>query len=695
MHATPSLTVDLTEHSFQNSHIRQEPPSDYQEDRDEQQDLVTFVLPTTALDDLPATSTAKSFDSTKRIIPSDFNSHMLSNVSHTILRVESTERRHVNMTTPKELSAESAQQPEKLFLSFAEWKRIKLGKNEDIQSNRKSTQPVRANGRQQQTIDSIDGVFSDDFGSMFEGLSEKSGSDVYEEGEYIAPSRPADYKPSEDLPKNTKPSMPIKTLKERSNYASTDCAATVRAANLGAKRSSTILYESKDQYMLNKCSADKYVIIKLCEEIMIDTIVLANFEFFSSTFKDFRVYVAERYPTVEWKLLGQWQARNTRDLQIFKVEDRFGWPQYMKIEFLTHYGHEYYCPLSLVRVHGMPMLELFNLYERESLSGEGEQDPVMEEDYLWPAEVSQDIIKPKIDVSKISEQPFHTESLERAKSSLIPYPTTVAKEEVQSLPSPSPTLNSLHTEGLPPNKSPISDMPTKTTQEISIDPTTSLMQPIENNEILSKEAGGLPTTLKDESIHINLEDIHSQASKDEQPSNSISPPTASATMDETTSSVGQPKSNNDSGASEEERAGSPKPIPSVHTKEANTQESIYKTIMKRINALELNVTLSQGYMDEQNKMLNDVFMDMKKRHQDQLLLVIGHLNETASVRIEGMKRRYEQSENDLKEMVAKMSILEEQIAFERRMSMAQLIILIILFTFMVLSRGNFSTLPFH
>jgi hypothetical protein len=76
------------------------------------------------------------------------------------------------------------------------------------------------------------------------------------------------------------------------------------------------LFESKDQYLLNKCSADKFVIINLCEEILIDTIVLANFEFFSSTFKDFRVYVANTYPTKDWQLLGQWQAKNTRDLQV-------------------------------------------------------------------------------------------------------------------------------------------------------------------------------------------------------------------------------------------------------------------------------------------------------------------------------------------------------------------------------------------
>ena len=48
------------------------------------------------------------------------------------------------------------------------------------------------------------------------------------------------------------------------------------------KESSTILNESKDKYMLNECSANKYVIIELCEEIDVSSIEIANFEFFSS-----------------------------------------------------------------------------------------------------------------------------------------------------------------------------------------------------------------------------------------------------------------------------------------------------------------------------------------------------------------------------------------------------------------------------
>ena len=43
--------------------------------------------------------------------------------------------------------------------------------------------------------------------------------------------------------------------------------------------------------MLNPCSAKRFVVIELCEEIAIDGLALANYEFFSSMIKGFTVYV--------------------------------------------------------------------------------------------------------------------------------------------------------------------------------------------------------------------------------------------------------------------------------------------------------------------------------------------------------------------------------------------------------------------
>ncbi|OAX76988.1 hypothetical protein ACJ72_08718, partial [Emergomyces africanus] len=138
------------------------------------------------------------------------------------------------------------------------------------------------------------------------------------------------------------------TCKERFNYASFDCAATVLKTNPQCTGASSVLIENKDSYMLNECRAkDKFLIIELCDDILIDTIVLANYEFFSSIFRTFRVSVSDRYPPKQpdmWRELGTYEAVNSREVQPFAVDNPLIWARYVKIEFLTHYGNEFYCP---------------------------------------------------------------------------------------------------------------------------------------------------------------------------------------------------------------------------------------------------------------------------------------------------------------------------------------------------------------
>ncbi|CCJ31528.1 unnamed protein product [Pneumocystis jirovecii] len=145
--------------------------------------------------------------------------------------------------------------------------------------------------------------------------------------------------------------------KERFNYASADCAASVLKANAEAKGVAFILSSNKDRYMLNKCSANnKFVIIELCNDILIDTIVL-----------DFRISVSDRYPVKRslWKELGIFTAMNIKDIQTFTITNPLIWAKYLRIDFLTHYGDEFYCPVTLLRVYGTTMIEEFKYDENE------------------------------------------------------------------------------------------------------------------------------------------------------------------------------------------------------------------------------------------------------------------------------------------------------------------------------------------
>ncbi|KAI7894221.1 UNC-like C-terminal-domain-containing protein [Mucor mucedo] len=539
-------------------------------------------------------------------------------------------------------------------------------------------------------VDSIDGGFSDDFGSMFEELiggvvGKEKKPNVYDEGEYIAPSKAGERNTNKKIQQMA--GVRMKSLKERFNYASTDCAATVRKANKQAKGAQSILYESKDQYLLNKCAADKFVIINLCEQIVVDTIVMANFEFFSSTFKDFRVYASSKYPTKDWRLLGQWQARNTRDLQVFKVPDS-GFVEYMKIEFLTHYGHEYYCPLSLVRVHGMSMMEYYTTVESQG------DNPIVENEHLWPAEVREQLIQPQYDVTNTSESfPIKNDIDEEDIKPVIPPINYNALVDSAVVPTADMSDIVYDTEVIitdqedASNESNISETDSITESHSTTTNSDSLVDQNVSHLALSSSSSSVASI----TLSSNSTKNPSDASEEGENETDKSMTTSSLTKSDTTISATRinittaadsiisfsdaahttflPSTGMTSEESRSTHLSHPKTTANNYPKEGSTQESIYKTIMKRLTVLEGNMTLSLRYLDDQNKNLNGVLKDMEKKHQEQLIQLIGHLNETASYRIDSMKRRYEQwyedlkdqTDSDMREMTTKINILADQV----------------------------------
>lgn len=124
---------------------------------------------------------------------------------------------------------------------------------------------------------------------------------------------------------NAKPTPNVKKSqnlekKDPFNYASFDCGALILASNPEAKEVSAILVNSKDRYMLNRCGTrQKWFEIEFCEEILVESISLANYELFSSTFREFKVFVNNRYPaspTHPWQLLGTFTSKNVRGKQV-------------------------------------------------------------------------------------------------------------------------------------------------------------------------------------------------------------------------------------------------------------------------------------------------------------------------------------------------------------------------------------------
>lgn len=164
-------------------------------------------------------------------------------------------------------------------------------------------------------------------------------------------------------PSHSNTNFSTKSAKVRSkNYASPACGAKVVAVNPEAGSASSILSPNRDEYMLNTCNSRIWFVVELCEAVQAQKIELANFELFSSTPKEFAVYFSDRFPTRDWASVGQFTAKDMRDVQSFDLFPHlFG--KFIKVEMLSHHGSEHYCPISLFKVYGTSEFEVL---EKES-----------------------------------------------------------------------------------------------------------------------------------------------------------------------------------------------------------------------------------------------------------------------------------------------------------------------------------------
>ncbi|XP_077572951.1 SUN domain-containing ossification factor isoform X2 [Stigmatopora nigra] len=176
---------------------------------------------------------------------------------------------------------------------------------------------------------------------------------------------------------------PVKKVQKnfKNNYASVECGAKILSANNEAKSTSAILMENMDLYMLNPCSNKIWFVIELCEPIQVKQLDIANFELFSSTPKDFLVSLSDRYPTNKWVKLGTFHARDERIIQSFPLDEQL-YAKYVKVELLSHFGSEHFCPLSLFRVFGTSMVEEYEEISDSQYPSERLEYP--DEDFDYP-----------------------------------------------------------------------------------------------------------------------------------------------------------------------------------------------------------------------------------------------------------------------------------------------------------------------
>ncbi|XP_029170458.1 SUN domain-containing ossification factor isoform X2 [Nylanderia fulva] len=185
------------------------------------------------------------------------------------------------------------------------------------------------------------------------------------------------------------PGRGVSGMKIRSkNYASPDCGAKIVAANPEASGAKNVLVSTRDEYMLNACTSRVWFVVELCEAIQAKKIELANFELFSSSPKDFSVYVSDRFPTKDWSPVGQFTAKDVKDIQSFALHPHF-FGKFIKVELQSHYGSEHFCPVSLFRAYGTSEFEVLETETENQIqetSREDDDDEDSDEEELLDSE---------------------------------------------------------------------------------------------------------------------------------------------------------------------------------------------------------------------------------------------------------------------------------------------------------------------
>ncbi|KAK9377410.1 UNC-like C-terminal-domain-containing protein [Lipomyces chichibuensis] len=622
----------------------------------------------TTTQEVPFTSQYKSYSSSSHVTSS--SASLSTQLSTTEVPPDTTKPEPT--TKPDDTDADNYLDPSS-FLSFDEWKSQNFANaglsSEDMNKRSADLASAARRSSPEQPLDTIGDDMEVDLPlfSQTQDTADEGAASIMEAESEKSPL-------SEEARGRSKDAG--KTSRERSNYASTACAAGILKTNPEMRGASAILFENKDTYMLNPCSvSNKFVIIELCEDIQIDTVVLANYEFFSSMVRKFRVSASTGYPVKVsgWTVLGEFEARNVREIQPFLVRNSLIWARFLRIEFLSHWGHEFYCPLSLVRVHGTTMMEEYWYQEKLNRGEEDEREDVVAE------AVAPEVYAEQMQANEGSAVVESLSSEEAAASGEVMRVSQVVGETspaidigfvIMELPF-CPCLPDLYTRKyLMQISDPVLDAPLgifeyysdenaeprrmkPVTVPARIMPSNTSSPENSNGEVSGAEQARSSSTTKTSAERTSTE-ASSVIGQDTQKLVSSSSEHRSTEREHihadpapsSQRATSSPTSTSTTSISSTSSSASLSSTPNNPT----TQESVYKTIMKRLTLLEANATLSLQYIEEQSRMLRDAFSKVERRQNLKITDMLDGLNATVTSQLYVFKQQYEQQRQQYEQL---------------------------------------------
>jgi hypothetical protein len=256
---------------------------------------------------------------------------------------------------------------------------------------------------------------------------------------------------------------------------------------------------------------------------------------------------------------------------VFRVENPIIWARFIRIDFLTHYGDEFYCPVSLLRVFGSTMME--DLRQEEDLK-EYEAELHREAELALTA----------------------SGGLQTTPSSVSASMTISQQSEPSTIPSGEAHFNAT-------TYQPTLTVPQAAASDKSLDVVPSAVDGCVESTV------SLPLTDEQSSAVASS----TAASFDLQ---SSGPTVSPKPVDATNSPVPE-----ESKFTTSDMAAIPTIIVSPVTTipaSTSTQESVFKTIIKRLNNLETNATLSQRFLEEQSKLLRNTIQKVELNFHEEL-----------------------------------------------------------------------------
>lgn len=579
-------------------------------------------------------------------------------------------------------------QQDKPILTFEEWKELMLRQHGQDSGDLQERHHPERTSREAESPDSAFGTLGDEgeISLNFDipsdqvretaGLAEPLASELdgllYDDGK-------TQYSRSKDAGK---------TCKERFSYSSFDAGATVVKASPGTKNPKAILLENKDSYMLFECTAEeKYVIVELSDDILVDTIVLANFEFFSSMVRHFRVSISDRYPikVEKWRQLGLFEGKNARDIQAFLVENPQIWAKYVRVDFLTYYGNEYYCPVSLLRVHGTRMLESW----KETDGSPEDEDPEHETSsgrYLEATtheENSAIVQDPQAGVSSPRDGVFVFGMTRAVCPAHIAEPrdAKAIKPDGRNRDGPGDTQRR-ETGGSSQHPVPqLSDaLAEPSTRPKADDTTSSAPGSFKPTPSPSRRSSGKKSKRV---IGTSTGTSHPSSSITDAPAqNKSAEPTSPHPRNRTTTS------------------SSHSPLPTV-------QESFFKTVSKRLQLLESNMTWTLKYVEDQSRYIQEALAQTDEEKLSEAEALLGAFNRTRAElsflheqydqvwqsTVIALETQREQSQSELVALSSRLNVLADEVVFQKRMSIGQSILLLCCLVLIIFSRSVTYPMP--